>query len=998
MDNSTEELTPILVPFEKASKNGVYRDEPDNALNANYKKGKATGDWRGTEYSPDSPQNGGLTGGDNSTASTAPSDSSSDNIPKPSKKNSVLGGAALAANAAGSVVGGLGTVGNATRKLVQGMLNPGLMGQGAAGASLDAMDTIVAPDDAAKARRNNLQEAAGVFAEGKVLDDQKKAAAASAKTYEEMDQVVNGMFQQALQNNQIPGENYLHFAGGVDPNNPQGDPLKINAGQYEGFLNDFVSNLSGIMNQWITDGRDPEVIQELYKKYSTFLNSARDRYKEMRDIEKNHQDTEKAKDAAINSANAAAAVNTVATNIKYNMGNFINNPNTRWGTDFMQWALSKGLAARDEDTGELILNRGDLFIDGTGKTMDQGILDPNTTTFNFTDENMGVIKDYLDYLDHISANDPVQGPVAAEVAATLRAEKIAFDERKKKFAASGGPIKFYKNELKSTLGSTVPIKTGNLHGAQAQLVQGMQNSFNEKLIDTIGPLTGISAEQYASFANNGGIATTSLKDYDTLKQVQTQFHDYLRTNNHRAKLMAIQDKIQYARDNGLPIPALSPQELEVYANELMYQNMNTKLFAMEKMKSLDEELDSFHRQIDEYGQSAKNADGTTAYMKQSDLFDRTRDAAYEKLQDALNESNTILEESFIALADPTKRTAGQYVYNTTTKPPQLVFVPYSNTKDPGSAQTRHLFDMVTSPHAMSPTYGATSNGRVDVVYGSNNAKYGRDMQNRMTNFMTTVDEASAILGGRKNLPEGQIATASSDVSQNTSAVIDAMSTALANKFGIIGDDAISNLSSIKVPQNTAGVGPLDKNLITKYGYGVFSPSKPLTANAMQDIKGLVQNIDDIINLSATAPNGTKPISDTELRALKQYRAALVTNTANAFVKNVLNSAGASPQINPKIEQAVMKYLFPNKIPNYTPGNVIKLLETVTGEIDGGLSAEFENVTPTKAFSKNLLDMDRSNYLGSQAAPKSTTANAMISAVMSDPNNIIGLMNIIYSAI
>ena len=190
MDNSTEELTPILVPFEKAY---GWRNDNPKSFNAKAEKGAETGDW-----SNPTPQLDNFIEKDWSKP-TPRMDKFADKTGLSSAtNNSVLGGSAMATNTLGSVATAAKTAGDATRKLMQGILNPGLMGQGAVAGGLEAADTIVSPNKEKQMAHNNLMDAAQISAEGKQNDAERQMNKQQNEALQNMDAQMSSVMDQMM--------------------------------------------------------------------------------------------------------------------------------------------------------------------------------------------------------------------------------------------------------------------------------------------------------------------------------------------------------------------------------------------------------------------------------------------------------------------------------------------------------------------------------------------------------------------------------------------------------------------------------------------------------------------------------------------------------------------------------------------------------------------------------------------------------------------------------
>lgn len=215
MTDQPEELTPILIPFEKAAP----------------------------------PKNAGLP--------QIPSDKEA----KSGKKSEQL---AMGLGGLNTFIGGLATAGEATRNLVQGILDPGLVGQKAAAGAAEAAGTMTTPTKQTIKNWSDWNDAAASAHEGKAARAAQAANANTSAQRESMIQQAKDKFVQAQ-----------NKAGVTDIYAPN-----LDASKYQTFLDSFSSDFQNLVQSWVNSGVDPALIKEIRDIYLHPLDTARDRYGE----------------------------------------------------------------------------------------------------------------------------------------------------------------------------------------------------------------------------------------------------------------------------------------------------------------------------------------------------------------------------------------------------------------------------------------------------------------------------------------------------------------------------------------------------------------------------------------------------------------------------------------------------------------------------------------------------------------------------------------------
>lgn len=697
MDNSTEELTPILVPFEKnirSNSGGTYDYNPfrnESAWESNTERAVAglhseegrranpmlgPGSEYGRRMHGDHPEGymqtqpsddpvsstseqkknaekygpDALTGpgseyyskmhGANTQSTSSGAQSASSNTQSSSTSPrggnwtggrgldhvpGLMSGAAVAANLGASIAGGLDKAGQASRKLIQGILNPGLMGQNAANTSMEAMDTIVTPDEASRVRQANLNEAMNLAGETWQLNEQSKAQ----KQADAMRNQLNGSLDTAMQNifhrYNIPGPEELVLGNDVN-----GNPLSI--AQYKSFVDEFEPIVRQTMLQWSKQGVDPKVANDIAEQYLFLLDKSKERFKhgtvtapEMG--EKVLEANEKAQTAQSN-LQATDQVWNAATSHKGAIDQLANNIHP----DLMKILNTlPGVEKYTDGTVDMSSVYSNYFVDGNGNRIsdvnDQGqsIFDPNTARLDLSAFSN-------DDLDAIRRVDP---SLAKEIEAQIKEDDLYKQEVK-----NDGDFEGLSRYLKRDAHPDNSVYSNLPTNMTMQDADNYLDAASDSLWNTLGPelsKMGIDKQKYLAFKAHGGLSSTNADDYEIYKAFVDAHNK--RLQNDASLLQSAQNKIS----KGLPLTM--EEEAAIDLNDTMVI-MRYKADIMREMREYDSENNIATR-----GDRVSDYFGMRELKKVQDLTGYDRARAKYHLENALKECNKALIQSKRAL-DP----------------------------------------------------------------------------------------------------------------------------------------------------------------------------------------------------------------------------------------------------------------------------------------------------------------------------------------------------------
>ena len=529
MDNSTEELTPILVPFEKAS--GWRNNNPDS-FNAKASEGMKTGDW-----SNPTPHLDNFVEKDWSKP-TPRMDKFADKTGLSSATdNSVLGGTAMAANTLGSVATAAKTAGDATRKLFQGILNPGLMGQGAVAGGLEAADTIFSPNKEKQMAHNNLMDAAQISAQGKQMDAEKAQNAANEKTLQDMRGQAEKLLQDKMKAHGFADADSLNMGGDQNTSNPR----EYTEEQYAEFLKEYPAELGALVMEWKKQGVSEDLIDQVFKEYNTHTDNARNSYsyfsKEKQD-QMNIQDAKDAEKEAMDKAQAAVDAYDRGKNNEDQIKEFIR----KSGLSSVQTAF-ESIFGKDGETDVAGKNPLQLFHtmirDGNGKTSTEEGFDPSTGMyFNLDDPRMSQFTDALKNASRHGKKETKKNAKAAlSYLNAAKKSKELFDKATAGPDKASGVSKYLKGNLKkkamNTSGTMFSDRKNNP-------VRRMEVTAAENILRFAGD--DVSDDAVISFTKNGGLGTRDTKDLALLEKAKAGITKEI--NNNVATYDALKSKLK----------------------------------------------------------------------------------------------------------------------------------------------------------------------------------------------------------------------------------------------------------------------------------------------------------------------------------------------------------------------------------------------------------------------------------------------------------------------
>ena len=530
MADSTEELTPVLIPFEKATANTITSATAPTTTSA-------------TAAAP--------------TAAAAPSASAANAKPKKKHKDwsdpnvDFAGGLSMASNAAGSIAGGLATAGDATRKMMQGVLNPGLMGQGAAEGMLGAVDTMVSPTQESRARHNNMMDAAQLTTNRDELFNQ-------IKTTQNNNQIKAAMEKQAQ----------LIFTNAPFHDRYTSDSLTED--QYTQFMDVYGRDLDALVENWTRQGISPDLIQDVVKAYSSPLKVANKNYQYSHITNPSNQRAQmNAENEAGNAAIDAAAQRDVEQNMYNNFEKIKNDPKFGFASDYLDWAQKNGKVTMSGNGSRISPMDDSIFVDGNGNAMSSPNFDASSARINY-DAKSSTLNDYLTYLD--SVNDPNGW------AAQIRAGGMVHNDQ-----AADRTTQTHSEYINQT-SSIDNIEMDPDLKAYAQregidfLNDGMQ------VLNDMGVLPQDNAE-FSRFQNTGGLATHDVSNLTTLQNAWSALEKDLygnTTQDSNGNVQTQVDAVKAKLGNNIPLDDNDRLVLKKYA---LHRNISARIKGLEALKT-----------------------------------------------------------------------------------------------------------------------------------------------------------------------------------------------------------------------------------------------------------------------------------------------------------------------------------------------------------------------------------------------------------------------------
>lgn len=986
MADSTEELTPVLIPFEKNIRSNSgdtydynpFRNDSAWTSNTNNTTGSSSDGLitvtdeqkkNAEKYGPDA-----LLGpGSEYHKKKYGLDTQSTPAVKPKKEkkphkdwrdSDADHGLSVMSNLAGSITSGLATAGDATRKMVQGILNPGVMGQGAAGGMLEAADTVITPTKQSKEIRANLENASIFSMEHEEMKN-------AVKAYQEKEAMRAKMNEQAAELFKTTPWHQMYTQ-------------RLTPEQYEQFAGTWNNNLDALVALWKRDGAPPDLIDDVYKAYSSPLDIAKKNYEQGIRTSRAAETYDRAENEAENAAGKAAAVNTAMARTRKNFDDVSKLDNMGWVNVYKNWALQNGLARLDQ--GEIVLNDRDLFTDQFGNTIDSPDFDSATAKVNYAAKG-STLNNFIEFLANSSIDNNQKW--AADLSAGMTKYNEIEGARKK--AASDAA--FYEMQAKEQAPIRYSDNTGHtkVNDAAADAIKG----FGTRFIQLYGKELGLTAQQLDSLAKNGGLASKSIDDYEALSKL----HGVLSQRHGRVQdeLKQISNTIATKANLGEALPELSEDQLALFREELVYQNLSYRLLNMEKKRDLDRSILSFSRRLDQNGHEYVDEEGYPEHASQLDVLRRLRTEADIRLDKALDALNDDLVECTIATLSPSSKLAGGQVYDAAKSKWGYITFDSDPTADLAKNQAHHLYLMIRTDHDGNGVLGDLSDN--DMSFKPPTIDPDNDMipdpdrrvHYRFSDYMKWINEAAHILGGTELSPDNDMfASTKSEEGKIGKAAATQVMRAIGGLFDVEDGSAESIVRGLKTPRGNNNLF-IDPNLVFRYRYGEFGTMRPPSARDMSGIGYLIQSIDNLWDAkSQNGPNSLPVYTDDEKNAMKQYRAAITVNSTDACLKRDLANGLKDPTV-----KAVI-----NAYKSYTHRTRIND-ETAMKELNAILrSGEFgelkTNLRLTKirgdddTYIRKLMGKDRENYVGTIPQKEVKKEN------LTDPKNTFGLMNYIYA--
>ncbi len=883
----------------------------------------------------------------------------------PDRNAGILGGMDVATNAVGLWAGRLNTAGEATRKLMQGILNPGLMGEGAGKGVLGAADTLVTPTKESQARYNNLMNAVETATGAKENADARKAKAAQEQTRKNMLDQATRIAQQAMAR-----------VGATDI-------YKIPSDKQKQFLREYGDAFNTLVKNWKQNGMDPDLIKEAYDMYSSPWDVARKNF-EYSNITEPNADAKikETKYSADQASQTNTALNNVASHVSTNFSKLSQNKDMKWAKGYLDWAAEQGLVTKDAN-GDLIPSDNSMFIDGVGHTIDSDKFNFKTAKVNFGSNNTQLDR-YIQYLDSTgSANDQ-------ELAEKLREGKIEH-QRNEKLLERKGAVAYYEKvradeRSKSLISAKSPFR--GLRKKALTEIRGAQDDFCTDLIERYG--TDLSIDQLESLAKNGGLSSKSLDDYDTLKKLYDGMEKERGEKDHLEKLEAISRRTydEYLKDPSV-LPTLSDEELKMYRSEMIFDNLSHKLQAMEKMKNLDGKIDSFNRKLGHNGEKPVDMNGMPIYIRQRDVLKRYRDIAYSEYRDALDALNTDLDEVIYSTNGPSSTYRGRI--QVLNKNGTLGVKAYTNDpNDKEHSQAFHLAQMVLSNHSpdsLNNKIGALGD---NTIYSKDPVKQDeegdRRIDRRMSVFFDRMNEANGYLGDLPDQEDSEdLDMVLSDDARIATANADMLIKTVAKGLGFTKEHTLASVMYMNAPKTAV---PINPNLVSQYQYGEFSDDDPPDKDDIANIKTIISSLDSI---APGIPPGA--YTTAQLNAARQYRAALTMNACGAYLREALDKGNGRAL--DEMVTAYRKYLCVSKKMVSNAQALTELEQIFTSQQFVANTTALRLATP-KSGAPAVLGADNKGYLGRPPAKSSKRMNQAV--ILSDPDAMVGLANALFTKI
>lgn len=313
-------------------------------------------------------------------------------------KDDVKNGMGIGLNAAGMVVSGLNTMGEASRKLMQGVLNPGVMGQNAANAVAGAGETIVTPTKQRQAAWSGMQDAVNTAADARRLNNERVRNEQMAQLRNNMDSQLRTELNAQLAANNLPDMDAM--LAGKDRTGAD-----INQQAAQAFHSTFVPFYQKKIQEWRDMGIDPKLIKEVTDQYQNMLDKSVDRYEENEITNlKNTDKVQTTENEALKAQNEAVQTNNAWTSALGHKG-AIENVFSNIHPDLLQ-ALETATGSQqygrvDPNTGaaeNISQAYNDFIVDGNGQhpfdmnSAGQGLFDPSTAQIDLNALDEGTLK------------------------------------------------------------------------------------------------------------------------------------------------------------------------------------------------------------------------------------------------------------------------------------------------------------------------------------------------------------------------------------------------------------------------------------------------------------------------------------------------------------------------------------------------------------------------------------------------------------------------------
>jgi hypothetical protein len=253
--------------------------------------------------------------------------------------------------------------------------------------------------------------------------------------------------------------------------------------------------------------------------------------------------------------------------------------------------------------------------------------------------------------------------------------------------------------------------------------------------------------------------------------------------------------------------------------------------------------------------------------------------------------------------------------------------------------------------------------------------------------MSFINNAADILGGPHITNDNNFANPTlSEEGMINKAGTNQIIQKMGNMMGTGTGSASNIVSGLTTPKNTTG-SFIDPYVISRYGNGEFFSDPPTS----QDIASIKQMRDSLDNLhNATNSSGYPVYSDTQSAAMKQYRAALVTNPAAAYFRDHI----ASGTLPPAVIAAYQAYTgFTG-----TANNIARQIESIiNSQLFGNMSTALRLGKENDPTVEGYLGKNYDDYMGTPGVNTTGGTPVGFNQLRRSPQRVLGLMNALFDA-